>query len=107
ERGDEFFKAPGVEHIFQARLGAIGAIAMIDKDPHHGVGHRRCLRRLDDHAGIAGKGAMTGHTAEHQPKPNARLNAVTVLYRDSLKSDVVSVLEHRDHTAAIETDIEF
>src|ERR1700746_2301953 len=64
ERGDEFFKAPGVKHVFQARLGAIGAVAMIDKDPHHRVGHRCRLGWLDNHTGVAGKSAVAGDAAK-------------------------------------------
>src|SRR4029077_15237364 len=94
-------------YVFQPRLGAIGAIAMIDKDPYHGVGYGRCFRRLDDHAGIAGKAAMPGDAAKHQPEPDARLDAVTIIYAHRLKADVVGVLEHRDDAAAVEADIEF
>ncbi len=107
DRGDEFFKTPGVEYVFQARLGAIGAVAMIDKDPHHGVGHRCRLGWLDDHTSVAGKSAVAGDAAKHQPEPDARLDAVAIFYRDRLKADVIGVLQHRNDAAAVKADIEF
>ena len=36
--GEKLLKAPGVEHIFQPRLGAVGAIAVLDEYAHHRVG---------------------------------------------------------------------
>ena len=52
-QAEEFFEAQGVEHVFQPRLGAVGAVAVIDEHAHHGVGDLGGLGRLDDHAGIA------------------------------------------------------
>ncbi len=54
-RGEEFLKAPGVEHIFEPRLGAIGAVAVVDEDAHHGVGHHGRLVGLDDRRRCRGR----------------------------------------------------
>ena len=58
DRGEEFLDAPGVEHIFQPRLGAVGAVAVLDEDAHDRVGDlagspsacraRRCRGRNRD-----------------------------------------------------------
>ena len=55
DRGEELLEAPGVEHIFQPRLVAVGAVAVLDEDAHDGVGdlasprpasrRRRCRAR--------------------------------------------------------------
>ena len=45
-RADEFLDAHGVEHVFQPRLGAVGAIAVIDEDAHHRVRHPAGVLRL-------------------------------------------------------------
>ena len=106
DRGEKSFKAPGVEQIFQARLGAIGAIAVLDEYAHHRVCRLGGVFGLDDHAGIAREILVAGDAAKHQTEPDARLDAEAVLHHDSLKTDVVGVFQHRYDAAAVETDIE-
>ncbi len=62
--GEEFVDAPAVEHIFEPSFGAVGAIAVVDVDPHHRVGHERCLGWLHDHAGRAGEILVTRNAAD-------------------------------------------
>ena len=106
-RGQEFFESPGVEHVFEARLGAIGAVAVVDENPHHGIRHPGRVGRLDDDAGVAGEILMAGDAAQHEAEPDAGLDAVAVVHGDRRKADVVGILEHRDGAAAVEADIEF
>ena len=49
--GDEFVEAPGVEQVFEPRLGAVGAVAVIDEDAHDGVGDLGGLLGLQVEAG--------------------------------------------------------
>jgi len=105
-RGQELFDTPGVEHVFEARLGAIGAVAVIDEDANHRVGNRRCVRGLDDDSGLAREILVSGDAAEQEPKPYARLNAEAVFDLDGLKADVVGIFEHGNDAGAVEADIE-
>src|SRR6202011_352363 len=104
--GEELLEAPGVEHVFEPRLEAVGAVAVLDEHAHDRVGGERRLRGFDEDAAIAGEVAMAGDAAEQQPEPNARLEAEAVLDLDRLEADVVRVLDHRDHSRAVEGDVE-
>ena len=107
DRGEEFLEAPGVEHIFEPRLGAVGAVAVVDEDAHHGVGDLGGVVGLDDDAGIAGEILVAGDAAEHEAEPDAGLDAEAVLHLDGLEADIVGIFQHRDDAAAVEADIEF
>src|SRR5580704_1477033 len=105
-RGQEFLETPGVEDVFEPRLGAVGAVAVVDEDAHYGIGHPGGIFGLDDDAGSAGEVLMTGDAAEHELEPDARFDAEAVLHRDGLKTDVVGVFQHRDQAAAVKADVE-
>src|SRR5580700_8114776 len=64
--GEKFLEAPGVEYVFEPRLGAISAIAMLDEDTDHSVRHHGGLVRLDDDAGIASEVLVAGDAAKHE-----------------------------------------
>ena len=78
DEADEFLDAEGVEHVFEPRLGAVGAVAVVDEHPHDGVGDRRRLGRLADDAGLAGEilwpvmppTARRNQTPGSTPKPS-------------------------------------
>ncbi len=53
DSGEEFLKTPGIEHVFEPCLVAVGAVAMLDEHAHHGVGDFRRILRPHDHAGVA------------------------------------------------------
>ncbi len=44
--------AHGIEHVFQPRLVAVGAVTVIDEHAHDGVGDGGGLLRLDDDVGV-------------------------------------------------------
>ena len=44
--GEKLLEAPGVEHVFQPRLVAVGAVAVLDEDAHDRVGDLRRVLRL-------------------------------------------------------------
>ena len=44
-----------VEHVFQARLGTVGAIAVRNERAHHGVAHLHRIVWRHDHAGRRGR----------------------------------------------------
>ena len=69
--GDEFLDAHGIEHVFEPRLGAIGAVAMLDEEPDHGIGDFASVLRLHQHAGIAGEIMMPGDAAEAELETDA------------------------------------
>src|SRR5690606_10261546 len=66
DMGEKLLETPSIEHILQPRLVAIGAVAMLDIDADDGIGDRRRLLGLEDHAGVAGKIAMAGDATEGQ-----------------------------------------
>ena len=79
DQAEKFFKAHGVEHVFESRLGAVGAVAVIDEHAHHRVGDLAGVLRLDHDAGVAGKIAMPGDAAEAELEPDARAQAEAVV----------------------------
>ena len=102
----KFFDADLVENIFQARLGAVGAVAMVDVDAHDGVGDLGRIGGLDDDAGLAREILVAGDAAEHEAEPDARFRAESVHHLNGLEADVVGVLKHRNNAAAVEADVE-
>ncbi len=106
QHADEFFDAHGVEHVFQPRLGAVGAVAVVDKDPHHRVGHRAGIFRLHQKSGVAGEVVMPGDAAERELEPHARRKTETVIHLHRLEADVVGVFQHRNRSGAVEGDVE-
>src|SRR6516165_4692106 len=95
-----------VDDVFESRLGAVGAIAMIDEHAHDGVGHLGGVGGLDHHAGVAREVLVPGNAADDQTKPRAGRNLAAVLHLDRLEADVVGILEHGNDAAAVEADIE-
>ena len=79
---------------------------MIGEHAHHGVGHLGGVGRAHHHAGLARKVLVSGDAAEHQPEPDAPLDAEAVLHLDRLEADVVGVLERGDDAAAVIGDVE-
>ena len=106
DEAHEFLDTDGIEHVFEPRLGAVGAVAVIDEHPHDGVGDRGRLRRLADDAGLAGEILVPGDAADGDAEPDAGLDAEAVLHLDRGEADVVRILQHRNQTAAVEPDIE-
>ena len=72
-QAEEFVHPQFVEHVFEPRLGAVGAVAGIDEHAHHRVGDLGGVGRLDQHAGVAGETVMSGEPAEAEPEPDAGL----------------------------------
>ena len=103
---DKFLEAPGIEHVFEPRLGTIAAVTVVDEHAYDRIRHLGRLGGLDDDAGIAGEVLMAGNAAKHEPEPDAGLDTEAVFDLDGLKSDVVGVFQHRDDAAAIEADVE-
>ena len=85
DQSHEFFDAHGVEQTFQPRLGAVGAIAVLDVEPHHRIRHPARILRLNQHAGVAGKIAVAGDAAEAELEPNARRKAKPSFTRTAWK----------------------
>src|SRR5262249_62240296 len=105
-RCQEIIRAPCLDQIFGARLGAVGAVAVVDEDAPHRIGDFRRLARPHHYAGFMPKGPVSGDAAEEQPEPDSRLDAEAVLDLDGLKADVVGIFEHRNDTGAVEADVE-
>ena len=94
-KADEFLDAHGVEHIFQPRLGAVGAIAVLDEQPHDRVGDRAGILRLHQNAGVAGEIAMAGDAAEAELEPDAGRKPKAIVHLHGLEADIVGILEQR------------
>ena len=104
--GDESLAAHPVEHVFQARLQPVGAIAMGDEGAHHGARHCYAFLGLQQDAGFEGEIEMAGDAAQLQAEVDARLEPGAAGDLARHEADVVGVLEHRDATAAVEGDVE-
>ncbi len=66
-------EAPAVQHVFQPRLVAVGAVAVGDEHAQDGVADRRGVGGRDDHAGLAGEVLVAGDAAQRQAVVDARL----------------------------------
>ncbi len=64
--------APGVQHIFQPGLFAVGAVAVFDEDPHDGGGDGDALVGRQQNAAIAGEILVAGDAAELHAEVDAR-----------------------------------
>ena len=103
---EEFLDAQAVEHVFQPRLGAVGAVAVIDEHAHHRVGDLRGVGGLHQHAGVAREivcpvmppRQSRNQTPGSRPKPSFTC--------DGLEADVVGVFQHRNDAGAVEGDVE-
>ena len=74
--GHEGVAAHAVEHVFQARLLAVGAIAVGDEGAHDGGRHGHALVGLQQDAGLEGEIEMAGDAAELQMEIDAGLDAI-------------------------------
>src|SRR6266536_2549980 len=105
--GQETVQPQALEYIFEPRLLAVGAVALIDEAAYQRERHWCALLRLDEQPGIAAEIAMAGDAAEQNPEIDAGRDRLALPDRDRRKADVVGVLEHRNGAAAVETDVEF
>ena len=103
---DEFIDAHLLEHVFEPRLGAVGAIAVIDEHAHHRIGDQRRIRGPDDDAGVAREAAVARKSAEAKTEPDAGLKSEAVVHLHRLEADVVGILQHGNYARAVEADIE-
>src|SRR5690606_4294385 len=104
--GQELVETPRIEHVFQPRLVAVGAIAVIDEDAHDRVRDRGCILGRNDDAGVAGEILVPGDAAERETKPHAGRYRRAVADLNGLEADVVGVLECRDRAGPVESDVE-
>src|ERR1022692_639374 len=66
--GEELVDAPPVDEVFESSLLAIGAIAVLGKDPDHCCGHGYGLVGTQQKAAIGSKLAVPGYAAEQCAK---------------------------------------
>ena len=104
--GDEGLAAHPVEHVFQARLQAVGAIAVGDEGAHHGARDLHAFLGLQQDAGLEGEIEMAGDAAQLQAEIDARLEPRAPGDLAGDEADVVGVLEHGHAPAAVEGDVE-
>jgi hypothetical protein len=102
----EGIDAHAVEHVFEPRLLAIGAIAMIDEDANERERDRCALLRPQQQPRVAGEIAVAGNAAEQHAEIDSGRNRLTLAHRNRREPDVVRVLEHRDAAAAVERNVE-
>ena len=105
-RGQEPVEAPRVDHVFQARLGAVGAVAVVDEHAHDRVGHLGGIGWRHDDAGGAREVLVAGDAAYAQAIPDARRHGRALGHRHGGEADVVGLLERRDRAATVEADVE-
>ena len=101
-----FSMPSAIDDVFQPRLVAVGAVAVVDEHAHHRVGDLGGVGRAHHHAGLAREILVPGDAAEHQAEPDAGLDAEAVLHLDRLEADVVGVLQRGDDAAAVIGDVE-
>ena len=92
---EEFLDAQRVEHVFQPRLGAVGAVAVFDEHAHHRVRHLQASAGRTSTPVSRGEIVMAGDAAEAEPEPDAGRKAEAVFHLDGLEADVVGVFQHR------------
>ena len=95
-----------VEHIFQPRLGTVGAVSLGNVYAHDRLGDLGGFVGLDDSAGLARQIPVPGDAAHNELEPDARHDARAVFDLHRLKADVVGVLKRRDRATAVEGDVE-
>ena len=76
-----------VEHIFQPRLGTVGAVSLGNVDAHDRVGDLGGFAGLDDGAGLARQIPVPGDAADNELEPDARRDARAVFDFYRLKAD--------------------
>ena len=106
EQAEKLLDAQGIEHIFQPRLGAVGAVAVFDEQAHHRIRDLAGVVRPYQHAGVASEIAVPGDAAETELEPDAGLEAEAVVHLNRLEADVIGILEDGNATGAIEGDVE-
>src|SRR5262249_39752974 len=105
--GEETVEAQSLEHVFEPRLLAVGAVAMIDERAHERERDRRAFLRADEQSAVAAEIPVPGDAAEQHAKIDAGRHALAPPARARRKADIGGVLKHRDAAAAVEADIEF
>ena len=103
---EEFLKAPGVEHIFQARTRAVCAVAMFDEDAHDGIRHGNGVMGRNDNARIPREILVPGDAAQREAIPDARCHCGAFKNLYGLKADVVGVFQRGNDTATIKGHVE-
>ena len=93
----KFLEAPGVEQIFEPRLGAVGAVAVFDEDAQDRVRDLDRFIRTNDNSRVAREILVARDAAQRETEPHARRDAMAVAHLDRLKADVVRVLQRADH----------
>jgi len=106
EQAEKLLDAQGIEHIFQPRLGAVGAVAVFDEQAHHRIRGLAGVVRPYQHAGVASEIAVPGDAAETELEPDAGLEAEAVVHLNRLEADVIGILEDGNATGAIEGEVE-
>ena len=94
--------AEAVDDVFEPRLVAVGAVAVIGEHAHHRVGDLGGVGRAHDHAGLAREILVAGDAAEHQPEPDARLDAEAVLHLTAWKPMSLVSSSAGDDAAAVD-----
>ena len=69
---EEGLKTLPVEHVFEARLVAVGAVPLADEDTHDGVGDGGRLGGRQDDAGVPRKVAVARDASQDQAEIDAR-----------------------------------
>src|SRR5215831_9319928 len=105
-RGDHLFEAPALDQVFEARLFAVGAVAVIDEDVHDSGRGRDDLARLQQHAAVLRETAVAGEAAEQHAEVNAFRHRLAGPDPDRGKADIVRVFEDADSPAAVDGDVE-
>ena len=88
---EEFVEAPIVEHVFQPCLGAVGAVAAIDKHLTDRVGDFDRVARLQDDSGIPGEILVAGNAAEREAIIDAGRDRRAFANLHRLESDIVRI----------------
>jgi len=99
--------AEPVDDVFEPRLGAVGAVAVVDEDAHDRVGDRCCLGRPHHHAGLAAEVAVPGDAAQREAEIDAGRDAESVLHLDRHLAGAHPTVEHLHlavHVAGNPTD---
>ena len=71
----ELVEPPGVEHVLEPRLLAVGAVAVVDEHAHDGVGHGHRLVGLHVDIAELGEILVSRDAADAEPEPDAGIDS--------------------------------
>jgi len=104
---NELLHAPAIDKVFEARLLAVGAVAVRDEHADHGRGNSKGLIGPDQYSAVGCELLVAGDAAQQNAEIDAGRHVAALADAHCLETDVVGVSHDADGSTAIESNIEF